>query len=130
MPPSSTAPEATDPAKARRRRWLAIGGLLAAVAVLVIGAWAVAGATGPGSSAPSADPAAVATAKQRALSGLKAQVDAKTHECDGLAGATYTTCISQFAVVAKQYNDLLLCLGGATTMDAVTSCERKVGVTP
>ena len=88
------------------------------------------GGTGRGATAPSADPAAVAAARQQAVSSLKAQVDAKNHSCDALAGATYTTCISQFAVIAKQYNDLLICLGGATTMDAVTSCERQVGLSP
>jgi hypothetical protein len=96
--------------------------------VLVIGSWV--GGTGSGSSAPSADPEAVAAAKQQALSGVKARVDAKNHSCDALAGATYTTCISEFAVIAKQYNGLILCLGGVTTMDAVTSCERQVGLTP
>jgi hypothetical protein len=106
------------------------GGVIAAIAVLAIAAWALAGRSGAGSSVPSSDPAAVAAARQQALSALKTQVDAKNHQCDALAGATYTVCISQFAEAAKQYNDLLLCLGGATTMDAVTSCERAVGVAP
>ena len=129
-PESSAPPEATPSAGSARTRPLLIGGVLAAVAVLVIGAWVMIGGTGRGATAPSADPAAVAAARQQALSSLKAQVDAKNHSCDALAGATYTMCISQFAEIAKQYNDLLICLGGATTMDAVTSCERQVGLSP
>ncbi len=55
-------------------------------------------------------------------------MNAKDKACGAMTGPAFTTCIGQFAVLTKQYNDLVACFGNATTVDKVTACEDRLGV--
>ncbi len=103
---------------------------IVAVAAIALGIWLVAS----GSHSPTSDPGAAGSsalaAQQRALGALSAAMNAKDKACGAMTGPAFGTCMSQFAVLTKQYNDLLACFGNATTVDKVTACEDRLGVEP
>jgi hypothetical protein len=101
---------------------------LVAVVAIVLGVWFVESGQHPTTADPGgAGPSALA-AQQRALGALSAAMNAKDTACASMKGPAFTTCMSQFAVLTKQYNDLTACFGNATTVDKVTACEDRVGV--
>lgn len=106
-----------------------IGPAVAIVAALaiVVGIWAFESGQRQTTADPGGTPAALA-AQQRALGALSAAMNAKDKACGAMTGPAFTTCIGQFAVLTKQYNDLVACFGNATTVDKVTACEDRLGV--
>ena len=106
------------------------GPLVAVVAVVAVvaGVWFVASGSHSTAGDPGAGGSSALAAQQRALGALTAAMNAKDKACGAMTGPAFTTCMSQFAVLTKQYNDLVACFGNATTVDKVTACEDRLDV--
>jgi hypothetical protein len=126
VPPTSTRakPSPTSPSSQRRNAAL----LIAAVVAIAAGLWLIALRPHPSTSDPGAGGGSANEVRQRALGALSAAVAAKDKACGPMTGSDFATCMSQLSVLTNQYNTLVLCLGGATTIEMVTACEDRVGV--
>lgn len=102
--------------------------LVLAVVAIAAGVWLIALRPQPSTSDPGAGGGSVSDVRQRALGTLGAAVAAKDRACGAVTGSEFATCMSQLSVITGEYNDLVLCFGGATTIEMVTTCEDRVGL--